>query len=73
MLPNELHQLLKKHIESKVNSPLEDFAIEGHSSPDATGDVSVTGSYRIGSEERRFFFTVTVNLISRKMQNLQQY
>ena len=73
ILPSELHQLLKNYVESKVGSAVEEFVIEGRMSPDAIGDVGVTGSYRIGSEDRRFFFTVTVNLTSRRIQNLQQY
>ena len=73
MVPSELNQLLKNYLESKVSSALEDFVIEGQMSPDATGDVGVTGSYRIRGEDRKFFFTVTVNLTSHKIQNLQQY
>ena len=73
ILPSELHQLLENYVKSKVGSALEDFTIEGQMSPDANGDVGVTGSYRIKSEDRKFFFTVTVNLTSRKVQNLQQY
>ena len=73
ILPGELHELLKNYVESKVGSALEDFTVEGRMSPDAMGDVGVTGSYRIRSEDRKFFFTVTVNLTSRKIQNLQQY
>jgi len=73
ILPDELQQLLKNYVESKVGSALEDFTVEGRMSPDAMGDVGVTGSYRIRSEDRKFFFTVTVNLTSRKIQNLQQY
>jgi len=73
ILPGELHELLKNYVESKVGSALADFTVEGRMSPDAMGDVGVTGSYRIRSEDRKFFFTVTVNLTSRKIQNLQQY
>ena len=73
ILPGELHELLKNYVESKVGLALEDFTVEGRMSPDAMGDVGVTGSYRIRSEDRKFFFTVTVNLTSRKIQNLQQY
>jgi len=73
ILPSELNQLLKKYLESKIGSALGEFVIEGRMPPDAIGDMGVTGSYRIGSEDRKFFFTVTINLTSRKIQNLQQY
>lgn len=71
--PSELYQLIKNYLESRVGSALEDFTIEGQMSPDAMGDAGVTGSYKIRNEDRKFFFTVTVNLTSRKIQNLQQY
>jgi hypothetical protein len=73
IVSSELNQLLKNYLESKVGSALEDFVIEGRMSPDATGDMGVTGSYRLRGEDRKFFFTVTVNLTSHKIQNLQQY
>ena len=65
--------LLKNYVESKVGSALEYFVIEGRMSPDAMGDLGVTGSYRIIGKDRKFFFTVTVNITSRKIRNLQQY
>jgi hypothetical protein len=68
-----LSQLIKNYLQSRVSSALEDFVIEGRMSPDAVGDMGVTGSYRLGGEDRKFFFTVTVNLNSHKIQNLQQY
>jgi hypothetical protein len=71
--PSELYQLIKNYLESKVGSALDDFTIEGQMSPDATGDVGVTGSYKIRNEARKYFFTITVNLTSHKIQNLQQY
>jgi hypothetical protein len=73
IVSSELNQLIKSYLASKVSSPLEDFAIEGRMSPDASGDMGVTGSYRLRGEDRKFFFTVTVNLTSHKIQNLQQY
>ena len=65
--------LLKNYVESKVGSTLEYFVIEGRMSPDAMGDLGVTGSYRIIGEDRKFFFTATVNITSRNIRNLQQY
>lgn len=73
MVSSELNQLLKNYLQSKVSSALEDFVIEGRMSPDAIGDMGVTGSYRLKGADRKFFFTVTVNLTSHKIQNLQQY
>ena len=42
-------------------------------SPDAKGDMGVTGSYRKRAGDKKVFFTATVNLTSRKIQNLQEY
>jgi hypothetical protein len=41
--------------------------------PDANGNVGATGSYRKRAGDKKVFFTVTVNLTSRKIQNLQEY
>jgi len=41
--------------------------------PDAQGDMGVTGSYRKKAGDKQVFFTVTVNVASRKIQNLQEY
>ena len=73
MLPSELNQLLKNYIESKVGSRLEEFVIEGRMSPDAMGDMGVTGSYRKKAGDKSVFFTMTINLDSREITNLQQY
>jgi hypothetical protein len=47
--------------------------IEGRMAPDANGNVGVTGSYRKRAGDKKVFFTVPVNLTSRKIQNLQEY
>ncbi len=68
-----LDQLLKDYLEAKFGLALDYFVIEGQMSPDAKGDVGVTGSYRKKTGDKKVFFTVTVNLTSRKVQNLQEY
>ena len=73
MLPSKLTQLLKNYIGSKVGSALEDFVIEGRMSPDAMGDMGVTGTYRKKAGDKSVFFTMTVNLDSHEITNLQQY
>ncbi|HKZ42740.1 MAG TPA: hypothetical protein VJ044_17385 [Candidatus Hodarchaeales archaeon] len=68
-----LDQLLKDYLEAKFGSDLDYFAIEGRMSPDAKGDMGVTGTYRKTAGDKKVFFTVTVNVTSRKIQNLQEY
>jgi hypothetical protein len=68
-----LDQLLKSYFEAKFGLALDYFAIEGRMSPDAKGDVGLTGSYRKRAGDKKVFFTVTVNLTSHKVQNLQEY
>ena len=70
---NELEQLVKDSLETKFGSALDYFKIEGQMSPDANGDMGVTGTYRKNAGDKNVFFTVTVNLTSRKIQNLQEY
>ena len=41
--------------------------------PDMQGDMGVTGSYRKKAGDEKVFFTVTVNVVSRRIQNLQEY
>jgi hypothetical protein len=73
MSTSELEQLIKDFLETKLGVALDHFSIEGRMSPDANGDMGVTGTYRKRSDDRNVFFTVTVNLASRKIQNFQEY
>ena len=70
---NELEQLVKTSLEAKFGSALDYIKIEGQMSPDANGNMGVTGTYRKSAGDKNVFFTVTVNLTSRKIQNLQEY
>ena len=72
MSSSETDQLIKDYLEAKFGV-LDYFVIEGRMSPDANGDVGVTGTYRKSPGEKNVFFTVTVNLTSRKIQNLMEY
>ncbi len=73
MASDDLDHLIKDYLETKVGAALEFFAIEGRMSPDANGDMGVTGSYRKRAGDKNTFFTVTVNLTLRTFQNLQEY
>jgi hypothetical protein len=73
MNPSELERLLKDYLETKYQLPLDYFEIEGRMSPDTNGDIGVTGNYRKRTGDKKIFFTVTVNLTSRKVTNLQEY
>jgi hypothetical protein len=73
MSSSELEQLVKAYLEAKFGVALDYFAIEGRMSPDANGNMGVTGSYRKRTDNKNVFFTVTINLTSRKIQNLQEY
>ena len=73
MSSSELDRMIKDFLETKLGVALDHFSIEGRMSPDANGDMGVTGTYRKRSEDRNVFFTVTVNLASRKIQNFQEY
>ena len=73
MSPTELEQLLKNYLETNYRLTLDYFAIEGQMSPDANGDMGVTGNYRKTADGKNVFFTVTVNLTSREVKNLQEY
>jgi hypothetical protein len=68
-----LDQLLKDYLAAKFGSALDYFVIESRMSPDANGDMGVTGSYRKRAGDKNVFFTLTVNLASRKVRNLQEY
>jgi len=73
MNSGELDRLLKDYLEAKFGLPLDYFMIEGRMTPDANGDMGVTGGYRKKAEDKKVLFTVTVNVASRKIQNLQEY
>ena len=73
MSSSELEQLIKDFLEAKVGVALDHFSIEGRMSPDANGDMGVTGTYRKRSDDKNVFFTATVNLASRKIRNFQEY
>jgi hypothetical protein len=73
VISGDLDRLIKDYLETKFGAPLDYFAIESRMSPDANGDMGVTGSYRKRAGDKNVFFTITVNLASRKVQNLQEY
>jgi hypothetical protein len=73
MNSGELDRLLKDYLEAKFGLALDYFIVEGTMAPDAKGDMGVTGSYRRKAGDKKVFFTVTVNVASRKIQNLQEY
>jgi len=66
-------RLLRDYLEARFGAALDYFIIESQMSPDAKGDMGVTGTYRKGASDKKVFFTVTVNLASREVQNLQEY
>lgn len=72
MNSGELEQLIKGFLEDKFGIDLDYFVIEGRMAPDANGNMGVTGTYRKRTGDKNVFFTVTVNLTSRKTQNLQE-
>jgi len=73
MNSSELEHLLRNYLETKYQLPLDYFEIEGQMSPDTNGDIGVTGNYRKRTGDKKIFFTITVNLTSRKVTNLQEY
>ena len=70
---SELDRLLREYLEAKFGLVLDYFMVEGSMAPDAEGDMGVTGSYRKKARDKKVFFTVTVNVTSRGIQNLQEY
>jgi len=70
---DDLHRQIKDYLETKFGAPLDYFAIEGRMSPDANGDMGLTGSYRKRAGDKNIFFTATINLTSHRVQNLQEY
>ena len=73
MNSGDLDKLLKDYLEAKFGLALDYFVVEGRMAPDAKGDMGVTGSYRKKAGDKKVFFTVTVNVASRNVQNLQEY
>lgn len=73
MNSGDLERILKELLEAKFGFALDYFAIEGQMAPDTNGNMGVTGNYRKRAGDKTIFFTVTVNLTSRGIQNLQEY
>lgn len=73
MNSSELDRLLRNYLEAKFGLTLDYFMVEGSMAPDAQGDMGVTGNYRKKTGDKNVFFTVTINVASRKIQNLQEY
>jgi len=69
----ELNQVVRSYLETRLGSHLDYVALEGEMSPDTNADVGVTGNYRKRAGDKNIFFTLTINLVSHKMQNLQEY
>jgi hypothetical protein len=70
---SELDRLLREYLEARLGLALDYFMVEGSMAPDTQGDMGVTGSYRKKAGDKKVFFTVTVNVTSHKIQNLQEY
>ena len=66
-------QAVKDYLAAKCGTPLDYFMIENRMSPDANGDMGVTGSYRRTGGDKNVFFTLTINLDSLRVQNFQEY
>jgi len=73
MNASELDQLLRGYLEARFGLTLDYFIVEGSMAPDMQGDMGVTGSYRKKAGDKKVFFTVTVNVASRRIRNLQEY
>jgi hypothetical protein len=73
MNSDELDRLLRSYLEARFGLTLNYFVVEGRMAPDPNGDTGVTGNYRKKAGDKTVFFTVTVNVASRKIQNLQEY
>jgi len=73
MASDDSDQLIKDYLEARLRESLDYFAIETRMSPEANGDMGVTGSYRKRASDKNVFFTATVNLTSHKVRNLQEY
>jgi hypothetical protein len=73
MSSGELDHLLRDYFEAKFGAALDYLVIGGQMSPDAKGDMGVTGTYRKKAGDKEVYFTITVNLTSHTFQNLQEY
>lgn len=73
MNSTELEKLIRDFLETKFGFAPDYFVIEGRMAPDANSNMGVTGTYRKRTGDKNVFFTVTVNLTSHKIQNLQEY
>ena len=73
MNASELDRLLRGYLEARFGLTLDYFTVEGSMAPDTQGDMGVTGSYRKKAGDKKVFFTVTVNVASCRIQNLQEY
>lgn len=73
MNSTDLDRLVKQYLEARLGLALNYFVIEGRGSPDTNGDMGVTGTYRKKAGDKNVFFTLTVNLASSTVKNLQEY
>jgi hypothetical protein len=73
MSSDDLDQLVRAYLETKIGAPLDYFVIENRMSTDASGDIGMTGNYRKRGSDKNVYFTITVNLATRKIRNLQEY
>jgi hypothetical protein len=73
MNSGNLDQLLEDYLEARFGLALGYFVMEGRMPPDISGDVGVTGNYRKKAGDKNVFFTLTVNLDSREISNLQEH
>jgi hypothetical protein len=73
MNSGNLDQLLKDYLEARFGLALDYFVIEGWMSTYINGDAGATGNYRKTAGDKDVFFTLTVNLDSREISNLQKY
>jgi hypothetical protein len=69
----QVDRLLKDYLEAKLRSTFDYLAIEGKMTPDPNGDIGVTGNYRKKLSDKNIFFTATINVEARTVQNLREY
>ncbi|MGA2972725.1 MAG: hypothetical protein ABSE39_08910 [Candidatus Bathyarchaeia archaeon] len=69
----QVDRLLKDYLEAKLRSTFDYLAIEGKMTPDPNGDIGVTGNYRKKLSDKNVFFTATINVEARTVQNLREY
>ncbi len=73
IVSSELNHIIKSYLEARAGSTLDYVAVEGQMSPDAHRDMGVTGNYRKRAGDKNIYFTLTINLVSHEIQNLQEY